>query len=76
MSDWQPIETAPKDGTVILLYRFTDPVKLGFPIYTRFQAWDYAVGYYTSDKERAPTGWVSPPIANPTHWMPLPEPPK
>lgn len=69
MSEWQPIETAPKDGTRIFLY---------FPGlmdgYTRI------VGYWGKPifgKAR----WFDGPglkaldIVPPTHWQPLPEPP-
>ncbi|MGY3359715.1 hypothetical protein ACVWZK_006378 [Bradyrhizobium sp. GM0.4] len=61
---WQPIETAPKDGT---------PVLLGFPGY--FHAMhghheDGVWGQLDSDFgfEHLPT--------QPTHWMPLPAPPE
>lgn len=62
MSNWQPIETAPKDGTEVLIW-----VELhGF----MRRAVSHYAGQYAD--------WVIPGIAglNPTHWMPLPEPPK
>lgn len=61
--DWQPIETAPTDGTRILMCGKGGKI---------------ADGYYGQ-----PDGWANPKQfvwpyihANPTHWMPLPEPPK
>ena len=52
---WQPIETAPRDGAEILGYHQS----LGVWIVS----WD-------SDEEGFSPGF------QPTHWMPLPEPPK
>lgn len=67
MSEWQPIETAPKDGTPILV------------------ACPYSSGVAVEnvrwiDRPRA-RGWrfhnYGPALGvQPTHWMPLPEPPK
>lgn len=61
MSQWQPIETAPKDGTLVLTWGEC-----------RAQ---YAVSYW--DEEwltdfREKGGYQ---IVYATHWMPLPEPP-
>jgi len=65
VSDWQPIETAPKDGTDILLYRRnwhqSAPVVAGW-----FEDGWYA---YDHDSEQVPE------LGGITHWMPLPEPP-
>jgi len=73
MSEWQPIETAPKDGTCILVINdnkggyYTEPFAIGVAAYEgsyKTRAW-YSqaccdgVSYFT-----------------PTHWMPLPEAPK
>lgn len=63
--EWQPIETAPKDGTDVLLYCGPpdDPL-LG-------------VGYWTGGEDEQP-GWYLWPTAAPfaapwpTHWAPLP----
>ena len=56
--EWQPIETAPKDGTVFLAF------------------WDKDgdTRYVCAKRGRrgGPIGLQRPP----THWMPLPEPPK
>ena len=62
MSEWKPIETAPRDGTRFLFstgpfYRF---VGIGFFITTAsFGADSFRGERYTI----------------PSHWMPLPEPP-
>ena len=72
MSEWQPIETAPKDARRILI---SDQ----FGIYIAQWAQDAELG-------QAKTGpgwqifscedcWYSYVATNPTHWMPLPEPP-
>lgn len=80
--EWRPIETAPKDGTHILIGTFRDPMPIGFgwcgkP--ARHQPWQAVVhfwdgageeGFYlsTGDEGGAPvTG---------THWRPLLDPPK
>lgn len=69
---WQPIETAPKDGTTILVSCADD----GFGKVVCAAIWFY--GEYDAD-----TGWYLYEIAGdclmgpiPTHWMPLPSPPK
>lgn len=63
MSEWQPIETAPKDGTLILLWAFLDWKDDLVPV----------CGWYAQSAEMwlCHSAWL-----NPTHWMPLPEPPK
>jgi hypothetical protein len=76
MMEWQPIETAPKDGTRILLYR---------PSYFD---WARVIGgnwcdekiakkprpYWTHDRECL-IGVLEARQHQPTHWMPLPPPP-
>lgn len=68
---WLPIATAPKDGTVILLYRDMDP-------------WDVRGYGHWEDCGGLICGWVTvgffdPPgnlgLAAPTHWQPIPAPP-
>lgn len=72
MSKWQPIETAPKDGTRVLLFRPRHGVVCG--------RWDddkYAKRvrpYWSNDQERL-WGTLETRDNQPTHWMPLPEPP-
>jgi hypothetical protein len=69
MSEWQAIETASTNGKSILIY---DHYKPGIDGY------GWVVGRY--DQEH---GWVMHQrngiiinLVNPTHWMPLPDPPK
>lgn len=57
---WQPIETAPKDGTDILVRLSNGEV---------FRANNYA-GLENSWLAGSDIGWV-----NARHWMPLPAPP-
>lgn len=59
MKDWQPIETAPKDGTRVLLVRDNQQV-VAF----------YDMGDWVIMPSReGNVGWL---FTNPTHWMPLP----
>ena len=64
---WQPIKTAPKDGTRILLF---------WPYWRKRHA---VIGFYDRDsvannKWEADCALDEGPL--PTHWMPLPDPPK
>ncbi|MFT6474683.1 MAG: hypothetical protein ACJAUS_002408 [Qipengyuania sp.] len=74
MGDWQPIETAPKDGTEILACDGNDRS----PDYS-IVAWDKNLWVAMADGARAIeaqgdlyTDYVQPWV---THWMPLPDPP-
>jgi len=74
MSEWQPIETAPKDGTYILIAPgLWTGVTCGIGVYDldRYAKkprafWRRVEGHGRSQSREVP----------PTHWMPLPEPPK
>lgn len=67
VSSWLPIETAPKDGTVILVY-----------------CGDYQVPFMENmthvarwKDEKWRLYWIFSHVSlEPTHWMPLPDPPK
>lgn len=71
--EWQPIETAPKDGTHIDLWAKCWRAEADDFIYARFPSCKWAE--WTGCTNRAPcwtgldNGWRA------THWMPLPEPP-
>lgn len=80
MIKWQPIETAPKDGTKILLFQPADKqdelsIETGEWEDYAYKKW-YKVGV-DMKKLRTVNGgyWVCSYIFNPTHWMPLPDPP-
>lgn len=66
LNEWQPIETAPKDGTEILTAEF------------REGEWDRVVCFYNEDRYGG--GWEAREYdafdQNPTYWMPLSQPPK
>ena len=59
MTQWQPIATAPKDGTRFL---FTNGEHVG-------------VGRYVNGKAFAADSWGGVFNTVPSHWMPLPPPP-
>ncbi len=68
MTDWQPIETAPKDGTDILVCEpgYVMAIVSWHPVKTKKAA-------------RYPGYWANLLGSNwyyPTHWMPLPEQPE
>jgi hypothetical protein len=60
MTGWRPIETAPKKGGFRALIYCSD-----FP---RIYLGEYRGGGWSVDVDGHP--------CDPTHWMPLPEPPK
>jgi hypothetical protein len=69
--EWQKIETAPRDGTTILVYSPStfdgdEEVVICCALYDRrdFHPWK------VDDGRNLPKLWVFP-----THWRPLPEPP-
>jgi hypothetical protein len=73
---WMPIATAPKDGSRVMVYA------------CEFKRHWYGIGYYFKGVPGDGEGWIahsfytapfndsSGSITSPTHWMPLPEPPK
>ena len=73
---WQSIETAPKDGTTILVFKHTPP------------AWNVIGLAFWFGGDSSISGWISYGIpqhsseantlglAFPTHWMPLPDIPR
>ena len=64
---WQPIETAPRDGTRILVHTYTGKTSIAwFCEETGLWPEDEV---YSEDGEPCNVGW-------PTHWMPLPPAPK
>lgn len=66
MGDWQPIETAPKDGTRILAFSAKAP---GGP--------RIDLTWWRNVKENGYVGWgeFNETYWPATHWMPLPVPP-
>lgn len=56
--EWRPIETAPKDGTHVMLFD-NDAIKVGL-WWEPYNDWGPRIAL----------------IKNPTHWIPLPTPPK
>lgn len=68
MSEWQPIKTAPKDWIDVMLYCPDDDDGTG--------ANGVCCGWF-SMKDGGYNCWMSNsgPVC-PTHWMPLPSPPK
>ena len=71
MTEWQPIETAPKDGTEVLLWGRYWSDSQG--LFSRPH-----VGSYVENLERWQVGVSHHDYrfrVRPTHWMPLPPPP-
>jgi hypothetical protein len=69
MSEWHPIETAPMDGTIILLWPFIDFGEPG-----KKDTVHVTAGLFAEEWEN----WFdlnSQELFIPTHWMTLPAPP-
>lgn len=77
MIEWQPIETAPKDGTEIIVYHPTAGVCAAFCPDEGF-AWhcmdgnNRVIGSKSGKSIPSMTSFMT----APTHWMPLPLPPR
>ena len=92
MTEWMPIETAPKDGTRVLLYwpNYSDCVgEIGEPVVMIGQWKENPRIAGTPVQDRlgmSPAYWATSDELDdyglaraehyPTHWMPLPTPPK
>lgn len=78
MTDWQPIDTAPKDGRLILSARFNE----GVIKWAREACWvssEDMADMNGGDPEEYDPAWASlgdedDPIY-PTHWVAMPDPP-
>lgn len=96
MGEWRPIETAPKDGKLVILYTknsYGTMLRFIARWYGKFQLevgedhwgdwgdWHEPSGQYFCPEGWyehtyfAPDGYTCAVCDNPTHWMPLPEPP-
>ena len=80
MTEWQPIESAPKDGTDIHVWVRGSLV----PVPAHFTSREYFAREY-DNPEYMEEGWYPsygflfdlPEITiDPTHWIPIPEPPQ
>lgn len=68
---WQPIETAPKDGTTVIVFVPPGKYHSGRTVTVRWTERD--IGYWhVDDGKRGPFPLRG---GEPTHWMPLPEAP-
>ncbi len=78
---WQPIETAPKDGTQVIL---TNGVSVAQGNWLHSEPFirehrDLEGRYIDQDESDGYDGWIDfigGMMPEPTHWMPLPTPPK
>lgn len=73
MSEWKQIETAPKDGTSILLYSSKEPITEGW--FETSLEWGRPCNSWTNGWETSNGCDVGYNRLYPTHWMPLPPPP-
>jgi hypothetical protein len=76
--DWQPIETAPKDGTEIDIWGGVDVGRVAGAFWGQRSADKAQREHFGFDEfgwcREGEDGWIYP-ITWPTHWMPLPAPP-
>jgi hypothetical protein len=68
--DWQPIETAPTDGTPVLIYATLNPPENRNQSVLDLKPF-YCVACYHPD-----AGWCVDEFREATHWRPLPAPPQ
>ena len=71
---WQPIETAPKDGTLVLLYDGSPWPSLGSWRRDYYRE-DLGEMWLDDSNDEYSLGCASLRL-NPSHWMPIPPPPE
>lgn len=71
-AQWQPIETAPKDGTQILGFCADAAAGREFWVVLWVEDEEYPDGGFWLDASKQDSMTVD---AEPTHWVPLPAPP-
>lgn len=76
MSKWRKIETAPKDGTAVLVIDMSADEPFADLVHWSDYPDEAGPQWYVGrgladDIEQSPMIWYS----TPTHWMPIPEPP-
>lgn len=78
MTKWQPIETAPKDGTEVLACAIDYPEDISIVSFRRGHYGNTWVGMCDGVPAIEAQGDTFTEYHTPfvTHWMPLPEPPK
>lgn len=78
MSEWQPIKTAPRDGTRIILYQAGEGVDFAVWEDTSYETWERISETQKELVSITEGHWESSILSMwaPTHWMPRPKPPK
>lgn len=66
MSEWQPIDSAPKDGTLVLALVNGTPTMVRWHIPAQPTTFDYGYPWLRDGKTEAYRADV------PTHWLPIP----
>ena len=69
-SDWQPIETAPRDGSQVVVWNPDNPYG-EWPLMAQWHAPSQTWSIHIEGQRI----WLGLPL-DPTHWIPLPEPPE
>ena len=72
MSEWMPIESAPKDETAVILYMPAVGYR-GAVITSAYWTTHNVECWHVDDQKNGPYPLRG---TSPAHWMPLPEPPK
>lgn len=72
MAEWKSIDSAPKDGTLVIVWA----EDFDYPVLAQWstEAHHLHQRYFWGTGNRA--HWLDLYAAQPTHWQPLPEPPK
>ena len=79
MSEWQPIETAPKDGSIIrLAWQDRHEEWYTADAFFRNNQWIASCIFYDMNEEFSPQYRFRQAVVkeSPTHWMPLPKAPE
>lgn len=77
MAGWQPIETAPRDGTTILIFGKPGDLEMDGAVLVGYrQPAVYTAAWDEIDQAFCLSGgsWLGP-FVEPSHWQPVPAPP-